>query len=354
MRRWHLIPLAIVLLALVGLPIAAFTDTGPEREVREVLGFETEACVPVPDLTSDWVTAAGLPTSLDEPRAATIDGKIYLAGGTTGLEEGANGRLLLDPSDELTRFDPGTQTYTELAPMPEKLNHIGIVAHGGDLYVLGGYGKRLDTGTRATLFRYDPEADSWSRLPDMPEPRAAMAAGVVGDQLIVAGGAHDEVPLPDTFAFDFKTQRWTRLPDMPSRREHIGGTVVGDRLYVLGGRAPGSFAVDTAESYDVSERRWRRLPPMPTETGGLDVVAVDGKVIAVGGGNDEAGTVTGAVQEWDPKTERWSNLSPLRIPRHGHATAAAGDRIWVFGGSPCAYFNATDLVEVLDLGKDGS
>jgi hypothetical protein len=55
------------------------------------------------------------------------------------------------------------------------------------------------------------------------------------------------------------------------------------------------------------------------------------------------------VQEWDPKTSDWTLLSGMRTPRHGHATAVAMNRIWVFGGSPCAYFNSTDSVEDLKL-----
>jgi hypothetical protein len=355
MRRWYLIPLGIVLLVLIALPVAAFTNTGLERDLREKLGIETGECEPMTDLASDWTTAASLPYKLDEPRGVAIDGRVYLVGGITGLEHGPHERLLLEPSDELTRFDPRTQNFTPLTPMPQKLNHIGVVAYDHDLYVLGGYGHTLDTGTRDTFYRYDPPTDRWSRMPEMPEPRAAMAVGVAGDQLIVAGGARDNVPRSEAFAFDFKTRRWSRLPDMMSRREHVGAAVVGDRIYVLGGRAPASLAVDTAESYDVSERRWRRLPPMLTGSGGLGVVTdADGEVIAVGGGNDGAGTVTGAVQEWDPRSEDWSYLPPMRTPRHGHATAAVGDRIWVFGGSPCAYFNATDSVEELELGHSGA
>ncbi len=351
MRRWHLIPLAIVLLIVVGLPVAAFTDTGIERDIREDLGLETDECVPMTDLSSAWTEIGGLPYPLDEPRGVAVDGKVYLAGGITDIEILENDRILLNASDELTRFDPDTGTFTALTPLPEELNHIGVVAYDHDLYILGGYGEERDGNTRTGFYRYDPGAGRWTRLPDMPEPRAAMAAGVVGDQLIVAGGARDTKPKSDAFAFDFETRRWTRLPDMPSRREHVGSAVVGDKLYVLGGRAPGALAVDTAESYDVSERRWTRLPPMLTGSGGLGVVVVGGEVIAVGGGDDAAGTVTGAVQEWDPQAERWSYLPAMRTPRHGHATAAVDERIWVFGGSPCAYFNATDSVEVLDLNQ---
>lgn len=349
MRRWHLIPQVLIAALLVALPVAALTDTGVEHDVRKALGISTGECEPQTNLASAWVSGPSLPYDLDEPRGTALDGDVYLVGGITSVEEVEDGRLLLNPSDELTRFDPASGRFTALAPLPEPRNHVGVVAYDHDLYVLGGYGRTRDEFTSAAFWRYDPATDRWSRMPEMPAPRAAMAVGVVSGQLIVAGGAVDSVARSQAFAFDFGTGRWRRLPDMLSEREHVGAAVAGGDLYVLGGRGPDSLALDTAERYDVAAERWEALPPTLVGSGGLGVVAVAGKVIAVGGGNDGAGTVTGAVQEFDPKTSKWSFLSGMRTPRHGQATAVIGSRVWVFGGSPCAYFNATDSVEDIDL-----
>lgn len=353
MRGWYWIPIALVLALLVALPVAALTETGIEHELREALGFEEGDCEPMTDLASPWLTREGLPFEIDEPRGASIDGKIYTVGGIDGLEELDDGSLLLEPSDEAMRFDPGGEEFETLAPLPRRLNHIGVVAYDGDLYVLGGYGRTLDTGTSKAFFRYEPRRDRWTRMPDMPEPKAAMAVGVVDGELIVAGGARDNVPVASTFAFDFDSGRWSRLPDMPNRREHVGSAALDGRLYVLGGRTDETFASRQADAYDVAERRWEKLPPMPVGSGGLGAVPLDGRVIAVGGGNDEAGTVTGAVQEWDPSTREWSLLAGMRTPRHGHEVAVTGDTIWAIGGSPCAYFDATEHVESLQLNRPG-
>jgi len=345
MKRWYLIPVALVAILVVGLPVAALTETRLEQELREELGLETRDCEPMTDLASPWTGRANLPAKLDEPRGVAIDGQIYMAGGITGLEALDDGSLLLDPSNQLVRFDTHDETYTELAPMPRRLNHIGVVSYRGDLYVLGGYGRTLDTHTSKSFFRYDPATNRWSRMPDMPEPRAAMAVGVIGHQLVVAGGARDDVPASGAYAFDFRSGRWSRLPSMPDRREHVGSAVLAGKLYVLGGRTKGSFAVRNADSFDLSARHWERLPPMPVGSGGLGAVALAGRVFAVGGGDDGAGTVTGAVQEWNPQTRQWSLLSGMRTPRHGDEVVATDDSIWVLGGSPCAYFDATDSVE---------
>lgn len=349
MRTWLLIPIGAIALVLVALPVAALTETGPEHELKEWLGVDLDGCEPKTNLASAWETQAAIPFEIDEPRGVGLDGNVYLVGGISGLRGDDEEDFTLEASDQLTRFDPRSERFQSLTPMPRRLNHIGVVAHGGDLYVLGGYGRTLGEDTSRAFYRYDPASDRWSRLPDMPEPKAAMAAGVVGDRLIVAGGARDNVPVSSTYGFDFDSNRWSRLPDMPDRREHVGSATLGDALYVLGGRTASSSAIDLASRFDTRRDRWKPLPPMPIPTGGLGAVALDGRVFAVGGGNDRAGTVTGAVQEFDPRTERWSLRAAMRTPRHGHEVAATEGTIWAIGGSPCAYFNASDIVESLRI-----
>jgi N-acetylneuraminic acid mutarotase len=349
MRLSRLLPLLAIGALLIGLPLVALTDTGAEDQVRDTLGLDTSQCDPIVNDDSRWQTGPALAYDRDEPRTAVIDGKVYLVGGVVKVEHQEGDRLLLTPTADLTRFDPRTGGYEELAPLPRPLNHVGAAAYKGDLYVLGGYQRRVDADTKGELYRYDPATDRWSRLHSMPEPRAAMAVGVVGDQMIVAGGARDRVPDARAFAYDFRTRRWSRLPDMPSQREHVGEAVVDGKLYVLGGRAPQSLAVNNAERYDPATRRWERLDPLPVPVGGLAGVDVDGKVVAIGGGDDGRGTVSGAVQEFDPATGEWTRLPDMHIPRHGHGAAAVDGRLYAFGGSHCAYFNPTDDVESLGL-----
>lgn len=346
-RLW--IPALVVAVLLIGLPAAALTETGVEKDVKEAVGVETDECTPTRNLASPWLEGPKLAERRDEPRAVAIGDVIYLIGGTTGLESLEDERNLLDPSAELTRFDPRTGRYQKLAPMPRALNHVGVTTYRGDIYVLGGYGRYVDAQTSRAFYRYDPETDSWSRLPDMPVPRAAGAVGILGGRLIWAGGAKNSIARSEVFAYDFETRRWSRLPSMASQREHVGEAVLEDRLYVLGGRGTESLALDTAERYDPASGEWESLPRLPVPTGGVAAVALDDAVITVGGGDDGAETVTGAVQEFDPATEDWKLLPELRTARHGHGVAVADGEVWAFGGSECAYFNATDEVEHIGL-----
>lgn len=349
MRGRVAIPVLLVLALLVALPAVALTESGVEKDVKEAVGLGPDECEPATNLASPWLEGPALAEPRDEPRTVAIGDSIYLVGGTTGIEEIGTDRYVLDASDELTRFDPRSGRYAELAPLPRPLNHVGLTVYRGDIYVAGGYGRLVDAKTSRAFFRYDPETDRWSRLPDMPVPRAAGAVGVLDDRLIWAGGARNSIARSEVYAYDFRTRRWSQLPSMRTRREHVGEGVLDGKLYVLGGRAPKSQAVDTAERFDLRTGSWETLPPMPVPSGGLAAISLDDAVVAVSGGDDGAETVTGAIQEFDPVSDEWRLLPELRTARHGHGATAGEDGVWVFGGSDCAFFNPTDKVEYLAM-----
>jgi non-specific serine/threonine protein kinase len=118
---------------------------------------------------------------------------------------------------------------------------------------------------------------------------------------------------------------------------------------VAGGRTLTSDSIDVVERYEPDADRWTRVRALPQRAGSFDAVSVDGYLVTVGGDNDAEGWVTGAVQRYDPRTNAWTQLPEMRTKRHGHAVAIAGDRLWAFGGSPCARFAARDIVESFDL-----
>ena len=98
MRGWVAIPLALIALVLIALPVAALTDTGVERDVREALGMDLGECEPITNLASPWQEGPGLVAKRDEPRIGVIDGRAYLAGGVTSAVSetiGSSGERLL-------------------------------------------------------------------------------------------------------------------------------------------------------------------------------------------------------------------------------------------------------------------
>lgn len=357
-EHWRFLLGATIVLLLAGVGIAIGTDTTAEVRLRQTLGLEAP-CLPSTEESRGWRAEPSLPAPRDEARAVALDGEVYVAGGTDKLIEygrpsevpGVREHVRARSVDELLRFDPDTRRFTRLAPMPERLNHVSMVTHGGKIYVVGGLGDLLfGADVRRDMFEYDPSQDRWREMPPMPTARGAAAAGVIGDSLYVVGGMGAGGRIQNVLErFDFRTRRWERAADMPTTREHMAGTVSDGRFYVLGGRTLRSDSLDVAEVYDPQHDRWRRAAAMPQDAGSLEAAAVDGYVLAIAGDDDREGWVTGAIQRYDAESNEWSQLPPMRTKRHGMAAAAVGGRLWTFGGSPCARFAASRIVESFDL-----
>ena len=353
---------SLLVLILVGLPLTQVTDTGLERSLKDRLGLLPEGPLNCwePADSPGWSPARSLPAARDEPRAVTLDGAVYLAGGIDRIVDygepsdvpGVPERVEVQSSDELLRLDPDTGEYERLPSLPEPLNHIGFVAYEGDLYVAGGHGELLwGAAPSAALYRYSAQERSWSTLEPMPTARGAVAAGVVGDRLIVAGGMVRGRPVTTVEAYDFRTGRWSVVTPMPAPREHAAGVVFDGHLYVIGGRNRETDSLSIVERYDPERDRWERVADLPVASGGLEAVAFDGTIIAMGGGDDRKRFVTPAVQQFDPDTGAWTELPRMRSPRHGFAAAVVGDRIFTAGGSPCPLFAASDTVDVFEPRK---
>jgi hypothetical protein len=356
--HWRFLAGAAVVLIVVG-GIAAFTDTPGEIRLREKLGLD-HPCLPRTEESSGWREEPSLPGPMDEGRAVALDGRIYIAGGTSRLVEygrpsevaGVREHVRAQSMDQMLRFDPGTRRYERMAPMPERLNHQAMAVHGGRIYVVGGSGDLLfGADVRRAMFEYDPQRNRWKQLPSMPTARLAAGSGVIDDKLYVAGGLSSHGRLSSALeSYDFKTRRWQRLADMPTAREHVAAAVLDGKLYVMGGRSLEDDSLSVVERYDPAAARWETVAALRQAVGSLEGAAVDGRVLAIAGDDDREGWVTGAIQSYDPARDRWSLLPPMRTQRHGMAASIAAGRLYTFGGSPCARFAASDIAESFDLG----
>ena len=151
--------------------------------------------------------------------------------------------------------------------------------------------------------------------PAVPQPaRAAGAAAVVGDRIVVFGGQADGRLLDTTEVFDGK--QWSAGANIPTPREHLAAASDGHFAYAVGGRRMSSDKnVAALERYDPATDRWERLPGMPTARGGLGAALVDGHLLAVGG--ESATGVFGVVESYNVADKSWSRGPSMRSPRHG-------------------------------------
>lgn len=156
-----------------------FDDASRWSEYRDV-DWHT-----VYDIQSNtWSTAAALPSPRNSAAVAIIDGLIYVAGGRT--MKGGN-------IANLDRYDPVTDEWQSLSPMPYAAGGFNGAAVGGKFYVFGGeeLGVLGADGVFAQSMRYDPETDQWQALPNLPTARHGHAVvPVQGSLFVIGGGAH--------------------------------------------------------------------------------------------------------------------------------------------------------------------
>jgi N-acetylneuraminic acid mutarotase len=94
---------------------------------------------------------------------------------------------------------------------------------------------------------------------------------------------------------------------------------------------------------------WSVLASMPTARSGLGVIAIDGKIYAIGGYN---GSYVAVNEMYDPEADTWITMNPMPTPRSNFGVCVYHDMIYVFGGifrtnygDQSGYTNVTEIYD---------
>ena len=104
----------------------------------------------------------------------------------------------------------------------------------GILYAIGG---QAGNARFSAVEAYDPATDSWRKLAPLPESygRVALAA-VALDGLIYAIGGFEVYEESDTVdAYDPATDRWKSGRRMPTKRQSLAAVILNGLVYAVGG-----------------------------------------------------------------------------------------------------------------------
>jgi N-acetylneuraminic acid mutarotase len=270
---------------------------------------------------SQWRALRNAPLARQQVATAVADGTIWVFGGLEGN----------NATSKTAGYDPAIDTWKAGPDLPIPLHHAMAVTYQGELVVLGGWqpqGSNLQAITSDRVFAL--RSGNWVELPKLNRPRAAGAAAVVGDKIVVVGGQADGKLIAATSVFDGR--RWRDGANIPTPREHLAAASDGTALFAVGGRLLSADKnVAALERYDVVSNRWQQLPPMSSPRGGVGAAVVDGRLVAVGGEHPTG--VFGTVQAYDIASSTWSDLASLGKPRHGLAVAAVGNALYAFNGA---------------------
>jgi non-specific serine/threonine protein kinase len=168
-----------------------------------------------------WSAGPSLPIPLDHAAASALGGFLYVSGGFS------NG----PPSARVFRLNGSA--WTEVAPMKRARGGHTLVVVGANAYSLGGADAAGDV---ATPEAYDPDTNKWRDLAPLPAPRNHVSGFAYRGSACIAGGRTPLVARVD--CYDPAQNAWTRLPDLPVATSGAGAGVLDDEIVVAGGENP--------------------------------------------------------------------------------------------------------------------
>jgi N-acetylneuraminic acid mutarotase len=283
--------------------------------------------------TDTWTAVAPLPVPTGHVHTSTftLNGRIVIAGGETN----STNPLLGD----MREYDPGTNTWVELPPLPIPMQATAVKAVGGQLIVAGGY----PDGGPPTAATWTAELENtWETAAPLPVPLGEVAGGIIDNTLYLVGEGS-----PATLAYNLGTGTWrTGLAARPFVGNHHAAEVFGGKLYLLGGL--GGSSEGQVQIYDPATDRWTLGSPMPFAAGSSASALIDGAIYVAGG--ITGSVTTDQVARYDPATDTWTPRAHMPQGRNHTAAGTDGARLYVFGGrtGPNSVANGFDTVEIYD------
>ncbi|XP_041836953.1 kelch repeat and BTB domain-containing protein 12 isoform X2 [Melanotaenia boesemani] len=266
------------------------------------------------------------------------------------------------------------RTYYITSPRyGEALGYVcaGVVTERNDIIAAGEASARRmarQKDMKVEIYRYKLEAQgSWERLTSA-EYRDSYALGSLGDTLYLLGG---QMRLKNQFLITNCVERWSlqggpwrSAAPLPMPLAYHSVVRMKDRLYVIGGRTPQSYRTDDEPDrlsnrlleYDPNTNKWIELGPMKYSKYRCSAVVLNGEIFVIGGigceGVDlgQSRHCLDAVEIYNPDGDYWRDGPPLPCPQLSLRTntsnaGVVGGKIYV-----CGYYKGADRHD--DITKD--
>jgi N-acetylneuraminic acid mutarotase len=304
-----------------GPTLYSFLGLGPGKSYRDIrrsataCSLRARRCVALPEVP---VSRGRLAAT-----AATVGGKIYLFGGYSVAEDGAE---VSNP--ETLVFDPITGAWRARAPIPVPVDDsVALTWRDRYIYLVSGW---HDDGNVRRVQVYDSAADRWFEATPYPgTPVFGHAGGIAGSKLVIADGVAVLGRTPEgrrryglvAEAWEGEIDPadparivWKRLAPHPGRPAYrMAAAGEGSRVLFAGGSEnpynyngvgyDGKPSEPSARvfAYDLGAGRWVAYPDKPRAS--MDhrgLMTAEGKLYIVGGMIDGQ-KVTDQIQVFEAK-----------------------------------------------------
>ena len=217
-----------------------------------------------------------LPTALHDAAGAGLDGALYVFGGGDSA-----GQL-----DTITRVET-SGAASNVGTLPAPSSDSSAAAIGTTAYVVGGYtgAQWLDT---VVAFRPGSGARVAAHL---PTPIRYPAVGAVDGRLVIAGGSTPSNRVSSAvYMYDPATGAVTRLGDLPVALTHASAAGTGHSVLVVGGQDAGRNALDSIVAIDPLSARIKMAGHLLAPRSDVALVA-DRNALQMAGGHNATGTL---------------------------------------------------------------
>ncbi len=244
-------------------------------------------------------------------------------------------------------------------PLPQSMQRMAVVNDGKYIYTIGGRSSANSATTLTTVRRLDPTAitPEWQTLAPLPRGLNAAEAAYLNGKIYVPGGINSELQVEQQhFVYDIASNTWSIAAAPPA--DLFLYAVVSDEArgvyYQIGGLTNGQDTVKAVRAYDPRTNTWRDLPPLKTARFAHEAALFNGKLYVVGGA-DSGALADGEV--FDFATQTWSAIAPLARTRlyaiNGIGADDGGRPLWfVAAGEEASGLPALGNVEAYDFNSN--
>jgi len=278
---------------------------------------------------SRWTQKADIPTARSFLSSCTLDGKIYVIGGTESTS--ASGPSV----GTMEVYDPILDSWdTTKAPMPTSRVEFGACAVNGKIYAIGGTPFHIGSAL-GTVEEYDPLTNTWdTNKNSMPTPRLGCAYGVIDNKIYVAGGDDDLTISKILEIYDPLTDTWdtTKAP-MLIPIYQAQGAVINDTFYVIGGLLgpPPYTGQKIVQMYDPITNTWSRVADLIFGRVGHTANGIADTIYAIGGDTNPPPIIW--VENYDANSNIWHQIDSAPFVKMLHTASVFKNTIYLFSGS---------------------
>lgn len=155
--------------------------------------------------------------------AATLDGQIYVAGGTDNKSISAR----------IDRFDPRTRSFTPIGHLPGPRSFGALVSDDNHLYYLGGWD---GTTTSADIIEIDPSTGTSRIVGRLPHPLEQFASATVAGVVYLIGGMNQAGDfVRAVYGLELPSGRVVAHGELATAAARMTATSGNGEVYVAGG-----------------------------------------------------------------------------------------------------------------------